>query len=511
MERLSEEAYRSGVKLQASVLVENPPSKSIALKQPRPGIRILNLAYLAAPVIAIGSWLFAIRVPLWLDETVSYWQSSGGFGQLWARQGLSFPAYTCILWISRHVLGSSEIALRIPSIIAMVAAVYVLYRIAREFFDDDVSVIVTSVFCVYPTVAFAAIDARPYAFGMLTVNCAVLSFLRWMRTRETRWAIAAGVTAGFIFYFQYLFGTLLVAFALLMFVRGERWKGFWLQLSKALVAFAMVMLPIVSRLVYLFRTRQSHVFASAPDLAFLQYLFTPGYALPLFGLAALIAAVIGGFRAPARITRQQGAACLLLASVPVAILYGVSILTPLHIFVGRYLLAAVPGIALCWGLLLSQINSRALRLLFCLALIALAGRDQFNYPSHGYTWKYAIDVANQNTAEDHAPVLMCSDLPEADHEPMPKDVTQSWLFAPVSYYKLSSPVVPLPRTLNEEARSQVSKFLAGEAPARRRFLLLAYWPSHAIVGHLWRVTRDSYTPRTLGVYDGVSVIEYVPR
>ena len=38
---------------------------------------------------------------------------------------------------------------------------------------------------------------------------------------------------------------------------------------------------------------------------------------------------------------------------------------------------------------------------------------------HGYSWKYALAVAEKNASADDAPVLICSDLPEADHKPMP--------------------------------------------------------------------------------------------
>ncbi len=54
--------------------------------------------------------------------------------------------------------------------------------------------------------------------------------------------------------------------------------------------------------------------------------------------------------------------CTSLALVPLLILYGLSVGTSIHVFVPRYRLVAVPGIALCWALVVSWIDSRVLRL-----------------------------------------------------------------------------------------------------------------------------------------------------
>ena len=37
-----------------------------------------------------------------------------------------------------------------------------------------------------------------------------------------------------------------------------------------------------------------------------------------------------------------------------------------------------------------------------------------------YSWKYALEFVEKNASADNAPVLICSDIPEADHMPMPR-------------------------------------------------------------------------------------------
>ena len=87
---------------------------------------------------------------------------------------------------------------------------------------------------------------------------------------------------------------------------------------------------------------------------------------------------------------------------------------------------------------------------------------------HGYTWKYGLQVADKSAAADNAPLLICSDLPESNFEPMPADVyaATDGDFAPIFYYKVHSRVVPLPRALNAEAMAQINKFL-GHRDARQ--------------------------------------------
>ncbi len=472
--------------------------------------RVSGMAYGLALAVAVASWFFAIRLPLWLDETISYWQISGGFGQIWARQGLSFPAYSYILWFTTRLSGTSELALRLPSIVAMLAAVAVLYRVAREFFTREIALIVTILFCVHPVVVYTAIDARPYAFGALVINCAILWLLLWTERKSSGYAIAFGFACAFIFYSHYLFGVILAAFALyLLAVKREEWRLLAPQALRALAAFTVGMLPVVPRLRYLVETRQSHVFAPFPFLEQLTQTFAPGDALALFGLALLIAAATYKLAVPESEPPAAGPTCLLLGVVPIAILYGVSTATSLHVFVDRYRLVAVPGIALCWGLLVSRISSRATRLAFTLAVAGLAAFHYYGAPRHGYTWKYALQAANAATA-DHASLLICSDLPEADYLPLPADPLNTGLFAPLSYYRVNSPVVPLPRALNDAAKSQVRKFLAA-SPAPRHFVAVAFLPSWPTLRWIGEITHDDYAPRTVGTYDGIMVMEFTRR
>ena len=479
---------------------------------------LTDAAYGLALLVSISVWFLAIRAPLWLDETVSYWQIAGGFRQIWARSlpVPSFPAYLYILWLTKTLFSNKEFVLRIPSILAMLAAVYVLYRCARELFSRDVALIATVLFAFNADISFAAIDARPYAFAILTTNLAILAFLRWTRTHKLNYAALFGAATAGIFHFQYLFGTVVVVFAIYyLATQRASLRSDMRQIAVAFACFFVIMLPLIPQLTNMYRTRNSHVFADAPRLMDILRVLTPGSVGFVFAAALIVAALTRKLIVPGKERYRTFLFCFLLPTVPTAILYAVSVNTPLHLFVPRYLLVAVPGIALGWAWLVSLIDSRVLRLLFCVGFVALNASRAYTSPfarTHDYSWKYALQFADDNAASDHATLLICSDLPESDSHPMPSEpVTDSIFFAPLSYYKVRAPVVALPRSLNAETQRQFTDFRRQPNGARRRFLVLAYVYSTRTIDWIAYQSQFTHAPHIFGQFGGVWVVEFVPR
>jgi hypothetical protein len=133
---------------------------------------------------------------------------------------------------------------------------------------------------------------------------------------------------------------------------------------------------------------------------------------------------------------------------------------------------------------------------------------------HDPSWKYALAIAEKNASADNAPVLMCSPFIEGKYAAMPIDsaeTKESGYFAPLSYYKLSVPVVPMPYALNDEAVRIGLRFLEEATRKRRRFLALGDPPSYKTLDWLAQRASGSYDARNLGVFDGVEVLEFDPR
>jgi hypothetical protein len=488
------------------------------LRRPSVQDATLYAVYALALGVSISVWLLPIRAPLWLDETISLFIVKGGFSEILSRQGWpGVPAYPYLLCLWAKVMGTGEITLRILSFVAMLAAVYLLYRSARELFGWDVAVIAAVVFCLHPIVVAEAIDIRPYPFAMLAINASIFALVRLRQSGSSWLAALFGFLAASIVYFQFLFAVILPALALCFFIRkaGDR-KAFWRQVSVALVVFAVAFLPVIPGMRYMFHSSGIHVFDTAPTLVTLGRVLGQKRQLIILAVIALLAAATRKLDLRRPSGSWPGLLCISLALVPILILYGVSAGTSIHIFVARYRLVAVPGVALCWAFAVSRIDSRALRSLFCAALVAVSAYYYFSSPSarqHNYSWKDALEVAQKNASSDNAPVLICSDLPEADHTPMPVGaaIKDSALFAPLTYYKMSVPVVPLPRALNDEAKRAGSQFLQEAARRHQRFLALAYEASYDTLDWLQDNASETHDTHELGTFDGVEVLEFVPR
>lgn len=481
-------------------------------------MRVPQGVYALALLVSVSLWFIAIRAPLWLDETVSIFLITGGFAGILGRQVWpDSPAYSCILWLWTQAFGRGEVTLRLLSVLLMLLAAYLLYLAARALFSQDVALIAAVVFCLHPVIVFEAIDIRPYAFAALTITATMLVLVR-LRNSKSNWLAALfGFSAASIVYLQLLFATLLPA--LLICLVAAKWhdrKTLWRQLPIALGVFAAASVPVIPRLAYMFRTSGTHVFSEAPKL---------GQLLSLLSLKALVvvlcaAVLVAGKRRQLDLRRRVNdwplLLCASLALIPALSLFAISVGTSIHVFVPRYRLGAIPGVALCWAYIVSRIDSRGLRRLFCVVLVLVAAVVHWTSPSlkrHQYSWKYAIEFAEKNAGPDNAPVLMCSDLPEADHMRMPSGpaIAESGILPPLSYYQLTVPVTPLPRTLNAETRRAAAQFLQQEAEHHQRFLAMAFAQSYETLDWLATYAKERYAAKELGEFEGVRVVEFRPR
>jgi len=485
--------------------------------------RILYALYALAFAATISLWFIAVRAPLWIDETGQYWQICAGFLQIWPRHflTLSSPEHAYILWLSTKLIGTSEVALRIPSTLAMLGAAYFLYLAARELFERDIAIVASLLFCLHPVIAFEAIDARPYAFGALLANITILILLR-LRNNDSNWMAALfGLAAACTVWFQYLFVVALPAFLLCFFIaKNCDRKTLWRQFGIAVAAFTLAFLPVIPIMLFLFRTSKTHVVEPAPEPLDLVHFLAPGWIFLGVCITIFIAFLIRAANKHRyflnRLEPSHLLICASLALIPSLLLYGVSVGTSVHPFLPpRHCLVAIPGIALCWALVLSRFRSRILRLLFCLVLVAVTTSTQLGSAlarHHNPSWKEALQFAENNASSDNAPAIICSEFPESDFVPMPLDSPKSSkLFSPLSYYNLSVSVVPMPRELNDEALRVGSSFLQEAARKHERFLVLARRSSDKTLIWLTRNASTTHTVRQLGEFDGVVVLEFVPR
>ena len=321
------------------------------------------------------------------------------------------------------------------------SGLFALSRCARTV-ERDVAIIAAIVFCLHPIIIFASIDVRPYAFAALAINASILALVH-LRHNNSNWLAALfGLSAACIVQFQLLFAVILPALAVCFVAQDGRSQDLMEAAWDCAGALCVRVFAGHSQAVVHGPHQRHACFFSSSEAAGI------GSTLTLRGLgrsswlAVLVAAATRRLNLRT-IESWTVLLCASLALVPILLLYGLSVGTSIHVFVPRYRLVAVPGIALCWALVVSWIDSRALRLLFCRP--SLPRRFiYFTAPffrRHQYSWKYALEFV-RNASADNAPVLICSDIPEADHMAMPVGpaIQESGILPPLSYYKLSVPV-----------------------------------------------------------------------
>src|ERR1700761_3228900 len=219
-----------------------------------------------ALAVSFSTWFLVIRAPLWLDETVSLFLIQGGLKGILSRPVWpDSPIYSCLLLIWTTIFGTSEIMLRVSSLVPMFVAVYLLYRAERQLFPQDVAVLTAAIFCLHPIIIFAAVDVRPYAMAALVLNATILALVD-LRHNIGNWLPALfGLLAAGVVEFQMLFAAVLPAL-LLCFVAakvGQR-KVLWRQLGIALLVFAVAIVPVIPRVRNMAHTSGTHVFSEAP-------------------------------------------------------------------------------------------------------------------------------------------------------------------------------------------------------------------------------------------------------
>jgi hypothetical protein len=174
----------------------------------------LGVAFCVATVGVLGLAirLSSIRTSLWLDEFSTLWAVEAGFGDVLRRvptvMGQS-PFYYVFAWASIHLFGESEVALRLPSLLAVAGASVAIGYAARELGGRAAAAWAAGLFWLSYTAIWDSLDARPYGLALLFAALAVLGFIRVCATSRARdralWIVGA---AGLV-WAHYIFAPLL--------------------------------------------------------------------------------------------------------------------------------------------------------------------------------------------------------------------------------------------------------------------------------------------------------------
>jgi Dolichyl-phosphate-mannose-protein mannosyltransferase len=459
-------------------------------------------------------WLRAIGSSFWLDELVTWWVVREGLTET-VHRALTYqsqsPFYYVVAWATRHV-GTSELVMRLPSLVAGLLAAFLLYRLARRWGDREFARIAVFTFVTWVGVGFAASEARPYAIGVLCAIGSTLLLERWLETGGIRAAIAYVAVAWLLVMSQYLFG--LVLFAHVAYVTARvRDRTTRVGLSEIAVTFGALVisvLPLAGQLLSVWRNRGTLSVPWGGTVEGLATLIVPAGVGAAILLGGGLAAASG--KVEIRPVPLRGSIFVLLFSwllIPPMTLFAISSLTPIHVFSPRYALSAVPAgaLLLAWGL--RAVSPSAARRILVALIAILAVLTQTSALKGDEDWRGAI-AATRSLTDDRTLVLLHPALVESGQLSLFEDPTwHSYLLAPISYYALDGDVVLLPYELTPPAESYVEDALDRDLGGVDRIVLVTRYPW--VPYEAWldgRLGAQGWASSPVGSYGAINVVEF---
>ncbi len=307
--------------------------------------------------------LVTLAVTLWKIQAPSFWRDEGATQSATQR---SFPeliamlghvdavhgAYYVLMWLEVRLAGHSELALRLPSALAMATAAALITVTGRRLVSRRAGLAAGLTFAALPAVSWFAQDARPFAMETAAGAAASYFLVRLAgddgRRRWAYWYAASLVALGL----ANVFGLLLIPAhaATLAAWRGQRHRQalarWWLI---AVAAACVALLPLFA--------------AAGAQRAQVGWLRPPGVAAALAtgrlvgaaGLLLAAAVLMGTGLAYSTLGRRLAAdwpvrlpaLCLPWLAGPPLILFVMSQFQPAYTF--RYIVFCVPAAALLIG------------------------------------------------------------------------------------------------------------------------------------------------------------------
>ncbi|MGH2949642.1 MAG: glycosyltransferase family 39 protein, partial [Solirubrobacteraceae bacterium] len=224
-------------------------TRAVALLRRRDVAAVLGLAAAGIVVRALATR------GIWLDEATSIHQAQmplGGLLESLRTTDVHPPLHHVVLWITVRLIGTAELAVRLPSLLAATALIPLLYLVGRDVYDRRAGLAAAALATVAPFAVWYAQEARMYALFMVFALLTVWAQARILQDRGSARAwLGYTLAAAALIYTQY-FGLLLVgvqqlAFLVWLHARRDRaatltwmgWTVLLLLLTVPLMSFAM--------------------------------------------------------------------------------------------------------------------------------------------------------------------------------------------------------------------------------------------------------------------------------
>ncbi|MDQ3985417.1 MAG: glycosyltransferase family 39 protein [Actinomycetota bacterium] len=362
--------------------------------------------FLGAVVLLAGALqLFLIGdKSFWLDEGASFSFSRLPVGDLWdlaAGRQANMSLYYVLLhfWLE---IDQGEAYIRLLSVLFSVGTVPLVYFIGQRLFSEMAGAFAAGLISINAFVVQYSQEARGYTLAMFLVTLSTYIFIRAVGQESTWMWIAYAIVSGLALYAHFFAGFVVVAHAMGLVIKQRR--QITLAAIGSFVAIVAISLPLM-------------LFVLFNDRGQIDWLDKPGPKETLDGLAEL--AGDGGYLLLAAYgllivasfvwKRPAGSWGVWLTSlwflVPVGGSLVISLVKPL--FLARYLLVAIPPLALFAGHGLTALRPAAARVVAGAVVVALAatGLHSWYFDARKEEWRPAAAYVLMNARPDDGIVL----------------------------------------------------------------------------------------------------------
>lgn len=434
------------------------------------------LVFLLAVCIA-RLWLMPLASSFWTDETeTALIVQHPSDPSLAAAPQLTSIYYT-FPRAAGKLFGYSEISYRIPSVLLMGIAIFLIGRLAARLIDPG-----AGWFAVFACLALAnfdyfAADARPYPLG-ICVSVACLYFLvEWLDTGQWKPAFLFLLFGAMLWWVQPIFWAFYPVFFIYTLVRLLRsdTKAGWIGTLLVYLLLALALMPSAWRALSLLPDAKSHIFAAIPGLWSLSRI--PWEPIALCAGGAWLAGMFlkWPFRKPASLS-ALALICAWWLWMPLC-LFAYSRVTGMAIFVPRYFSLALPGAAMAataaTALFLPATRWKQAAAVLAIAGLIAVGRWTVLWPDHTpENWRQASLDADLSTEKPDTPVLAISPFVEA-RPPVwsPEYHVPGFLYAPLFVYPLRGRIYPFPFEVSPDTERYASKLLSDTLLKRSQFII----------------------------------------
>ena len=459
-------------------------------------------------VCFVRLWLMPIGSSFWVDEMASIYVVEHGADDPSLKVAPQLPQsiYHDVVRLARP--GRSEIGYRLPSILFMGVAVWLVALLTNRLIHPDAGWFAVFACFSLKGINYQAGNARPYALGVCVAMAGLYFLARWLDRRRLWDAILFVIFAALLWRVHLIFWAFYVVFV----VGALFWRKQmpWWQLAVAFGAVGLLLIPEAMKAIELNAHAKDHVVTLQPSLMDLarsfRFLLVVGA-----GLGAWIWSRFAKSSAIAASTVVPVLAWWLWT--PVA-LYAFSKFTGNSVFTPRNMELSLPGTAVAATMaaamfLPARFWKPAALLMGVCALIS-AGNWTTLWPHHHNSdWRAATRAVNDLGLPPSTPIICPSPFIEAKPpEWTPDYKLPGFLYAHLSIYPVRGNVALFPFEASPEAEDYAVALVQGAIPASGQFVI--YGTNSSV--DFWtgwferRSELGGWSHRQLGRFDDVEAV-----